>query len=182
MKPHEPISIQEIRAAWERVSDAVVRTPLVRLNVDDSPAEVYLKLENLQPTGAFKLRGVLNTVRSAGKEQLEKGIWTVSSGNTAQAVAWCARRQGLGCTVAVLGYSAQAKLAAINRLGAETIKVSMTETVEILRTRKYEGVEGLFIHPFSDSTMMAGNGTIGLEILEDLPDVDAVIAPYGGGG
>ena len=182
MTPHEPIPIEEMRAAWDRISGAVVRTPLVRLNVDDSPAHIYLKLENLQPTGAFKLRGVFNIVCLASKEQLEKGIWTLSSGNTAQAVAWCARQLGLSCTVAVLDYAAEAKLAAINRLGAETVKVSMTDGVEILRTRKYEGMEGLFIHPFSDSAMMAGSGTIGLEILEDLPDVDAVVAPYGGGG
>ena len=158
MKPHDPIPIEEIRAAWARISGAVVRTPLVRLNLDDSPAHIYLKLENLQPTGAFKLRGVFNTVRLASKEQLEKGIWTLSSGNTAQAVAWCARQLGLSCTVAVLDYTAETKLAAINRLGAEAVKVSMTDGVEILRTRKYEGMEGLFIHPFSPNPPKDGLG------------------------
>ena len=113
---------------------------------------------------------------------LDKGVWTVSSGNTAQAVAWCSRQMGVLCTVAVLDYTPETKLAAITRLGAEIIKISVHEATEALQTDSYEGMDGLLIHPFSSPAMMAGNGTIGMEILEDLPEVDAVVAPYGGGG
>lgn len=182
MKSHNPIPLEDIQAARERIKGAAIRTPLVRLNVDDAPAEIYLKLENLQPTGAFKLRGVFNTMQLASKELLDKGVWTVSSGNTAQAVAWCARQMGVRCTVAVLDYTPETKLAAITRLGAKIIKISMREATEALQTHSYEGMEGLLAHPFSSPAMMAGNGTIGLEIHEDLPEVDAIVAPYGGGG
>ena len=178
-----PIPIQEIKAAHSRIKDHVIRTPLVRLNLDDTSAEIYLKLENLQPIGAFKLRGVLNTIRLASEDQLADGVWTVSSGNTAQAVAWCAKLLGLRCTVGVMEYSSEIKLAAIKRLGAKIIKLSTEEIYEILLTTpEHEHMKGLFVNPFNDPRMMAGNGTISLEILEDLPQVDTVIAPWGGGG
>ncbi len=182
MKSANPIPIEDIQAARERIKGTAIRTPLVRLNVNDAPSEIYLKLENLQPTGAFKLRGVCNTICLAGKETLDKGVWTVSSGNAGQAVAWCANQLGLDCTVAVLDYAAEAKVAAITRFGAKVVKVSMAEVIQIDQTHCYDGMEGVFIHPFSSLEMMAGNGTIGLEILEDLPDANAIIAPYGGGG
>jgi threonine dehydratase len=155
---------------------------LVRLNVEDAPAEVFLKLENLQPIGSFKIRGAANAMRMADRAQLDQGVWTASAGNIAQAVAWCARELGLECTVFVPDNASQAKLAAIERLGAKIVPVPFLDWLEIYRTRQYAGMTGLFIHAFSDPAMMAGNGTIALEILQDLPDVDAVITPYGGGG
>lgn len=198
LKTAEAVPLDEIRAAKDRIADAVVRTPLVRLNVphlsplpgkgeeagnvDGAPAEIYLKLENLQPIGAFKLRGAINAMRLADKEQLGRGVWTVSSGNMALGVAWSARKLGVDCTVLVADDAPEAKLAAISRLGARTIKVPWLTVLEVCGTRHYDGMDGLFIHPFSDPGVMAGNATIGLEIVEDLPDVDAVIVPYGGGG
>jgi threonine dehydratase len=182
MESIRPIPIEEIRAARERIKGAAIRTPLVRLNMGDAPAEIYLKLENLQPVGAFKLRGAANAMRLANREQLRRGVWTASAGNMAQGVAWCARELGVKCTVIVPDNAPEAKLAAIDRLGAETIKVPFADWLEVFRTRRYEGMDGLFIHAFSDPAVIAGNGTIGLEIFEDLPDVDAVVVPYGGGG
>ena len=176
------IPLAEIEAARERLSGAVLRTPLVRLDVTDAPAELYLKLENLQPIGSFKLRGAGNAMALASPEELERGVWTASAGNMAQGVAWWARRLGLRCTVVIPETAPEAKVAAIQRLGAEIVKVSFDVWFEIFRTHAHEGVEGLFVHAFSDPAVMAGNGTIGLEILEDLPDVDAVVIPYGGGG
>ena len=177
-----PIPLEEIRAARERLAGTVVRTPLVRLNVDDAPQEIYLKLENLQPIGSFKLRGAGNAMLLAEGSQLDKGVWTASAGNMAQGVAWYARQLGVRCTVVVPDSAPETKLAAIRRLGAEVVPVSFAEWLEVFRTRRREGLDGLFVHAFSDPAVMAGNGTIGLEIVEDLPDVDAVVIPYGGGG
>ncbi len=178
----ETISIQAIRSAQERIKDMAIRTPLIRLNVEDTPAEIFLKLENLQPIGAFKIRGAANAMRMAGEAQLDKGVWTASAGNMALGVAWCARQLGLDCTVVAPDTAVEAKLAPIKRLGARIVLVPFLDWLEIYRARQYEGMEGLFIHAFSDPAVMAGNGTIALEIIEDLPDVDAVITPYGGGG
>ena len=172
-------TLEEIRAARERIAGKAVRTPLIRLEVD---GDVYLKLENLQPIGSFKLRGAANAIALAPPETLAQGVWTASAGNMAQGVAWCARDLGVPCRVVVPETAPQAKLAAIERLGAQAILVSPDEWLEVFRTRKREGMEGLFVHAFSDPDVMAGNGTIGLELLEDLPDVDAVVIPYGGGG
>jgi threonine dehydratase len=182
MTPIQPIPLEAIYAARERIHDHVVRTPLVRLNVDDAPAEVYLKLENLQPIGSFKLRGASNVMLQSEPEDLARGVWTASAGNMAQGVAWQARRMGVPCTVVAPDHAPQTKLDAIARLGARTIKVPFAGWFEILNTRTYPGVEGVFIHPFSDPRMMAGNGTIGLEILDDLPDVATILIPFGGGG
>ena len=176
------IPLSEIEAARERLAGTVVRTPLVRLEVDDAPAEIYLKLENLQPIGSFKLRGAGNALALAEPEELERGVWTASAGNMAQGVAWWARRRGIPCTVVLPDTAPQAKIEAIRRLGAEMIPVSYEEWHETFRTHEHEGLDGLFVHAFSDDAVMAGNGTIGLEILEDLPDADVILAPYGGGG
>ena len=183
MKAHAPITIEEIRAARDRISDSIVRTPLIRLNVDDAPAEIFLKLEILQPIGSFKLRGAINAMRLADAKELEKGVWTASTGNMAQGVAWAARQLGLRCTVVIPDNAPSSKLTAISELGAEIVKIPRTDWFNlILFDHKYESMEGLFIHPASNRAVMAGQGTIGLEILEDLPDVDAVITPFGGGG
>jgi len=175
-----PISLGDVRAARERIADSVLRTPLVRLNVDN--AEVYLKLENLQPIGSFKLRGAGNAIATANPDQLAKGVYTASAGNMAQGVAWHARRLGIPCTVVVPDHAPETKLAAISRLGGKFIKVPFDEWWQVLVTRHYAGLDGFFIHPVSDPAVMAGNGTIGLEIIEDLPDVDTILVPYGGGG
>jgi threonine dehydratase len=177
-----PVSLADIRAARERIAGSVIRTPLVRLNVDGTPAEIYLKLENLQPIGSFKLRGAGNAIGLATPEQLEKGVYTASAGNMAQGVAWNARRLGIPCTVVVPDHAPETKLAAITRLGAKFIKVPFDDWWQVIVTHQYPGLDGLFVHPVSDPAVMAGNGTIGLEILEDLPDVDAIVIPYGGGG
>ncbi len=176
------IPLEDIQAARQRIAGSAIRAPLVRLNLDDTPAEIYLKLENLQPIGAFKIRGASNAMALASKEQLAKGVWTASAGNMAQGVAWNAKRLGLTCTCVVPDHAPDAKLAALTRLGSRIIKVPFSEWWNIVVTHHFDGMEGLFVHPVSDPAVMAGNGTIGLEILEDLPDVEAVIVPYGGGG
>jgi len=154
----------------------------VRLNLDDAPAEIYLKLENLQPIGSFKIRGASNRMALASRADLERGVWTASAGNMAQGVAWNARRLGVPCTVVVPEGAPATKIAAVQRLGAHVIAIPHDEWFETFRTRRRDGLDGLFIHAFSDDAVMAGNGTIGIEIVEDLPDVDAVIVPFGGGG
>ena len=177
-----PISLADIQAARVRIAGSVIRTPLVRLNVMDAPAEIYLKLENLQPIGSFKLRGAGNAIALATPEQLAQGVYTASAGNMAQGVAWHARRLGIPCTVVVPDHAPETKLAAITRLGAKFIKVTFDDWWQVVVTHHFDGLEGLFVHPVSDPAVIAGNGTIGLEILEDLPDVDAILVPYGGGG
>jgi threonine dehydratase len=176
------IPLDDIRAARERIADAIVRTPLVRLNVEDAPAEIYLKLECLQPIGSFKIRGASNAMALARKSDLARGVWTASAGNMAQGVAWNARRLGIPCTVVVPEGAPKTKLAAVERMGGRIVAVPHDEWFDTFRTHQREGVEGLFVHAFSDDAVMAGNGTIGLEIAEDLSDVDAVVVPFGGGG
>jgi len=176
------ISITAIEDARRRIADAAIRTPLVRLNVSDAPAEIYLKLENLQPIGSFKIRGAANAIAHLPEEQLERGVVTASAGNMAQGVASCARRLGIPCTVIAPSTAPETKISAIERLGGRVVKVSFDEWWRAFEERSYPGVEGTFIHSFDDPDVMAGNGTIALEILEDLPDVDAVIVPWGGGG
>lgn len=176
------ISISAIEDARRQIADAAIRTPLVRFNFPDAPAEIYLKLENLQPIGSFKIRGAANAIARLSKVQLERGVVTASAGNMAQGVAWCARRLGIPCTVIAPATAPDAKINAIERLGGRVVKVSFDEWWRAFEQRSYPGVEGTFIHAFDDLEVMAGNGTIALEILEDLPDVDAVIIPWGGGG
>jgi threonine dehydratase len=159
-----------------------VRTPLLRLRVDEAPAEIHLKLENLQPIGSFKIRGAGNAMRSAPREALARGVYTASAGNMAQGVAWVAREMGVRCDVLVPDHAPQTKLDAITRLGAHFHKVPFDEWWSVIEKHSYPGMEGYFVHPVSDPAVMAGNGTIGLEILADLPDADAVVVPYGGGG
>ncbi len=178
----EPIPLTEIEAARSRLEGLAIRTPLVRLNMDTDPVEIYLKLENLQPVGAFKIRGAGNAMAVAGEEALQAGVWTVSAGNMAQGVAWTAARLGVRCSVVVPDHAPEAKLEALDRLGASIVKVPFEEWWQILVTHRHEGQSGVFVHPVSDRAVMAGNGTIGLELVEDLPDLDAVIVPYGGGG
>jgi threonine dehydratase len=176
------IELVAIREARERIADVAVRTPLVRLRVEDSPAEIYLKLETLQPINSFKIRGAANAIRSAPASERERGLLTASAGNMAQGVAWVARELGLPATIAVPEHAPEAKLAAIERLGGRVLRLPYEEWWQAIVTSRIEGMEGLFVHPVQDPAVMAGNGTIGLEILEDLPDPDAVVIPVGGGG
>jgi len=176
------IPLSEIRAAAQRIAGDVLRTPLVHLPVEDAPAEIFLKLENLQPIGSFKLRGASNAIATADPQALAEGVWTASAGNMAQGVAWQARRRGLACTVVAPDHAPAAKLEAIRRLGATVVQAPFAEWFQVLATHTFPGMRGHFVHPVSDPAVMAGNGTIGLEILEDLPDPDAVLVPYGGGG
>jgi threonine dehydratase len=178
----EPIPLDEIRAAARRIAGHVLRTPLLRLEVDSTPAEIHLKLENLQPIGSFKLRGASNAMALARPEELAGGVWTASAGNMAQGVCWQARRLGIRSTVVAPDHAPATKLEAIRRLGGTVVQAPFEQWFQALLTRRFAGVEGFFVHPVSDPAVMAGNGTIGLEILEDLPDVDAIVIPYGGGG
>jgi len=182
MPPVDAPTIADVRAARERLAGLVVRTPLVRLAVDEAPAEIHLKLECLQPIGSFKIRGATNAMALAGPERLRDGVYTASAGNMAQGVAWSARRLGVAATAVVPEHAPQAKLSALARLGARVEKVPFDAWWQLLVDRGQPGRKELFIHPVSDLAVMAGNGTIGLEILEDLPDVETVLVPYGGGG
>ena len=176
------IELSAIEAARKRIAGAAIRTPLVRLHVEDAPAEIYLKLENLQPVNSFKIRGATNAVLLAAASERANGLVTASAGNMAQGVAWVARELGVAATVAVPEHAPEAKLAAIERLGGRVLKLPYDDWWQVIVTSRVDGVEGLFVHPVQDAGVMAGNGTIGLEILEDLPDPDAVVIPYGGGG
>ena len=182
MNTMEPVSLEQIHAARKRIAGSAIRTPLVRMNVEDAPAEIYLKLENLQPIRSFKIRGAANAMSQASPEELRRGVWAASAGNMAQGVAWYARKLGVACKVVVPDTAPATKVSAVERLGAQVIKVPFATWLEVFSTRRFEGLNGFFVHPFSDPMVMAGNGTIGLEILEDLPDVEAVVIPYGGGG
>jgi len=181
MRVIEPITIDDVRAARDRIAPVVTRTPLIRLNVD-ARAEIYLKLENLQPIGSFKIRGATNAIRLLSPDALARGVYTASAGNMAQGVAWGARISGVPCTVIMPDSAPRTKLDAVARLGAEIVKLSYDEWWQALADHGRSGMGGTFIHPVADRAVMAGNGTIGLEIVEDLPNVDAVLVPFGGGG
>ncbi len=182
MKAVQAPTLEDIRAARERIAGSAIRTPLIRLNVEDAPAEIYLKLENLQPIGSFKIRGAGNAMRLVEKENLRKGVYTASAGNMAQGVAWNAREMGVPCEVIVPDHAPETKLAAIKRLGGKVVKVPFDEWWQVIIEHSYPGLDSFFIHPVSDSAVIAGNGTIGLEILEDLADVETIVIPFGGGG
>ena len=154
----------------------------MRLHAPESPAEIYLKLENIQPIGSFKLRGAYNAARQADPARVASGLSTASAGNMGQGVAWAAQEVGVPCTVIVPDYAPETKVSAMERLGARVLKAPFDEWWNAIEESRIEGVDGLFLHPVENEGVMAGNGTIGLEILEDLPDPDAVLIPFGGGG
>jgi threonine dehydratase len=176
------ISLAAIQEARRVIAGTAIPTPLVRLNVDSAPAEIYLKLENLQPIGSFKIRGAANAIAHLSPRELERGVVTASAGNMAQGVAWCARSLGIPCTVIAPDTAPDAKVHAVERLGGHVIKVPFAEWWRAFEERAHPGVDGTFIHAFDDPHVMAGNGTIALEILEDLEDPDALVIPWGGGG
>ena len=178
----EPVTLGDILRARDAITGAAIRTPLVRLNVLDAPAQIYLKLENLQPIGSFKIRGAANAMAHMPEQDLARGVITASAGNMAQGVAWRARELGIACTVIAPETAPDAKVKAVERLGGRVIKVPFERWWQTFQERAFAGVDATFIHAFDDPRVMAGNGTIGLEIVEDLPDVDAVVIPWGGGG
>ena len=175
------IPLDAIESARDRIAGAALRTPLVRLHMD-APAEIWLKLENLQPIASFKIRGAANSVRAADRAEVDAGLVTASAGNMAQGVAWIARELGVPATIVVPESAPETKLAAVGRLGGRVMRVPYADWWRTIEESRVPGLEGLFVHPVVDERVMAGNGTIALEILEDLPDPEAVVVPYGGGG
>jgi threonine dehydratase len=182
---HRAVSLTAIRDAATRVYGAAIRTPLVRVDLssaDSALPELYLKLETLQPIGSFKIRGAYNLVRQLSPELLDQGVWTVSAGNAAQGVAFAAQKVGARCSVMVMDTAPATKIQAIERLGARIVLASYDECWRAVVDHGSSRMTGHFVHPFDDDRFIAGNGTVALEIFDDLPDVDAIVAPLGGGG
>lgn len=182
LEPIRAIELSEIRAARERISGTIVRTPLVRLDAGPGHADIRLKLENLQPINAYKLRGAANAVAMLSETARERGVWTISAGNAGQGVAYAARQAGVQCAVVTFDTAPAAKIQRMEALGATVIKAPLEAAWRALGERSFPGVEGTFVHPFDDHDFIAGHGSIGLEILEDEPDTAAIIVPVGGGG
>ena len=178
--PRRHIPLAAVRDAATAVYGAAIRTPLVRVELPD--IDLYLKLEVLQPIGSFKIRGAYNVIRQLPPAQLADGLWTVSAGNAAQGVAFAARKVGARCSVMVMDTAPDTKIRAIERLGASIVRASYDECWRTVIDHRSERMTGYFVHPFDDDRFIAGNGTVGLEILDDLPDVSAIVAPLGGGG
>ncbi len=180
--PVRPVTLDEIRAARDRIKNLAVRTPLVRLRHNAPAPDIWLKLENLQPINAFKIRGAANAVAMWSAEARKKGVWTISAGNAGQGVAYASRDAGIACTVIAIETAAETKLERMRNLGARIVKAPFDACWHAMDVREFPGVDGTFIHPFDDHDFIAGNATLGLEILEDLPNVKAVVAAIGGGG
>jgi threonine dehydratase len=175
--PVRPIELADIEAARERISDTVLRTPLVKFDEG-----IYLKLENLQPTNAYKIRGASNAVAKLSDDERAKGVWTISAGNAGQGVAYAARSYSVPCTVVAIETAPQTKLDRMRALGATIVPVSYERAWVAAESHEFEGLDGTFVHPFDNHDFIAGHGTMGLEIVEDCPDVRTVICPIGGGG
>ena len=182
LEPVRPIQLSEIREARKRIAQTIVRTPLIRLELGPDFPDVRLKLENLQPINAYKLRGAANAVALLSDSERERGVWTISAGNAGQGVAYAARQAGVPCAVVVIETAPKSKLDRMRALGAKLFPVPYDVAWKTLEERSFPGAEGTFIHPFDDDNFIAGHGTMGLEILEDAPDTAAVIASIGGGG
>jgi threonine dehydratase len=180
--PVRPISIDDIEQARERVAGTVLRTPLVKLDLGEGGPDIRLKLENLQPTNAYKIRGATNAVAKLSHEDRARGVWTISAGNAGQGVAFAARRFGIPCTVVAIETAPQTKLDRMRALGATIVPVSYDRAWVAAETHEFEGLEGTFVHPFDNHDFIAGHGTMGLEILEDAPGVRTIICAIGGGG
>ncbi len=182
LKAVRPIELSEIREACKRIAKTIVRTPLIRLDLGPDYPDVRLKLENLQPINAYKLRGAANAVAMLSDSERKRGVWTISAGNAGQGVAYAARQAGVLCTVVVIETAPTSKLERMRALGAKLIPVSYDVAWKALEERVFPGVEGTFVHPFDDHHFITGHATMGLEILEDVPETTAVIASIGGGG
>jgi threonine dehydratase len=177
-----PVEVAEIEAARERIAGTITRTPLVKLELGPGTREIYLKLENLQPINSFKLRGAANAVAKLPADRRAAGVWTISAGNAGQGVAYAARQAGVPCTVVTIDTAPQTKVERMRALGATLVKAPFNACWEAMERRAFPGVGGTFVHPFDDDDFIAGNATMGLEIAEDLPGVEAVVAAIGGGG
>ena len=182
LEPIRPIQLSEIRAARKRIARTIVRTPLIRLELGPEFPDIRLKLENLQPINAYKLRGAANAVAALSEADRKHGVWTISAGNAGQGVAYAARSAGVPCTVVVVETAPRSKLERMKALGAKLIPVPYEVAWKALDERSFPGVDATFIHPFDDDDFIAGHGTMGLEILEDAPDTSVVLASIGGGG
>jgi threonine dehydratase len=182
VEPVRPIALEDIEEARERIAGAVLRTPLVRLDLGPGGPDIRLKLENLQPTNAYKIRGAVNAVGKLKGEERARGVWTVSAGNAGQGVAYAARAAGIDCTVVAIESAPRTKLDRMAALGTRIVPVPYEVAWKAVTDHEFEGMDGLFIHPFDNHDFIAGHGTMGLEILEDAPDARAVIAAIGGGG
>ena len=182
LDPVRPIKLDEIKDARQRISKTIVRTPLVRLELGPNFPDIRLKLENLQPINAYKLRGAANAVAMLPESERKRGVWTISAGNAGQGVAYAARQAGVPCTVVAIETAPESKLERMRALGAKLVLVSYDVAWNALDDRAFPGVEGTFVHPFDDDNFIAGHGTMALEILEDAPDTKAIIAAIGGGG
>jgi len=180
--PVRPVTLDEIRAARERIRGVAFRTPLVKLRHDAQKPEVWLKLENLQPINAFKIRGAANAVAMLSPEERRRGVWTISAGNAGQGVAYAAREAGITATVLAIDPAMETKIERMRNLGARLVRAPFDQCWKAMDEREYPGIEGTFVHPFDDHNFVAGNATLGLEILEDLPTVKTVITAIGGGG
>src|SRR6266498_5997821 len=182
LEPVRPIQLSEIQEARKRIAQTIVRTPLIRLELGPGFPDIRLKLENLQPINAYKLRGAANAVALLSDSERKRGVWTISAGNAGQGVAYAARQAGVPCAVVVIETAPKAKLQRMEALGAKLFPVPYEVAWQTLEERSFPGAEGTFIHPFDDDNFIAGHGTMGLEILEDAPETAAVIASIGGGG
>ena len=180
--PVRQIELSEIRAARERIANTIIRTPLVRLELGPEFPDIRLKLENLQPINAYKLRGAANAVALLSEDERKGGVWTISAGNAGQGVAYAARKAGVPCAVVVIESAPQSKLERMKALGAKLIPVPYEVAWKALEERSSPGADGIFIHPFDDQNFITGHATMGLEIVEDAPDAAAVVAAIGGGG
>jgi threonine dehydratase len=177
-----PIDLADVRAARDRIAGTIVRTPLLRLELGPDFPDIRLKLENLQPINAYKLRGAANAVALLSDAERKKGVWTISAGNAGQGIAYAARKAGVPCSVVAIETAPQSKMDRMRALGATIVPVPFGVAWKALQEHDFPGMEGTFVHPFDDYNFIAGHGTMGLEILEDCPDVTAVIASIGGGG
>jgi len=182
LDPVRPIKLDEIKDARQRIARTIVRTPLVPLELGPNFPDIRLKLENLQPINAYKLRGAANAVALLSERDRKRGVWTISAGNAGQGVAYAARQAGVPCTVVAIETAPESKLARMRELGARLVLVSYDVAWKALDDRAFPGVDGTFVHPFDDHNFIAGHGSMGLEILEDAPDTNAIIASIGGGG
>ena len=180
--PVRPIELADVEAARGRISGTVLRTPLVKLDLGKDGPDIRLKLENLQPTNAYKIRGAANAVASLSDEERARGVWTISAGNAGQGVAYAARAAGIPCSVVAIETAPQTKLERMRALGADIIPVSYTQAWKAAESHDFEGLDGTFVHPFDNHDFISGHGTMGLEIVEDCPEVKTVIAAIGGGG
>lgn len=180
--PVRPIAIEDIEDARPRIAETVIRTPLVKLDLGPEAGDIRLKLENLQPTNSYKIRGAANAVARLSDEERARGVWTISAGNAGQGVAYAAREFGIQCTVVAIETAPETKLERMRGLGATIVPVSYEQAWRAAEAHEFEGLEGTFVHPFDNHDFIAGHGTMGLEILEDLPEVRTVIAAIGGGG